>query len=245
MKELCGAGGRPFEVIAGAPRDAFGVRITYEAPRASAELARAAGIDRHPWGVPAWIGVRLSSTGALSFKPYHQLDRLDDRFVLPRNLPAPLVPVMASLDGDETELYLRLDAEMRWPRFADAVARLIDAPTPACGIEPTPVRLGFCVSLKWHASALHTVTLFADHRCLPPDEDIRRVWRSALSPDDAAAYDNAYMAARSTGPRPWQGWHAMLAWSLDRGGDTRRAVSLFVSPGRDSCRPALPRAVPA
>src|SRR5262249_36962067 len=113
------AGGVPFEVIAGTPAERYGARVTFRPSRDSRRLAAAFGLESHPWGLPSWIGIRVSRSGAAEIKPYHRLHRLDDRFQLPFEFTRDLYPVAASLHGDQTELYLRQQTSSTWESFVD------------------------------------------------------------------------------------------------------------------------------
>ena len=106
MKRAFACGATPFEVIAGAPFERYGARVTFE-HASPGTLAREFGLDGHPWGAPRWVGVRVAPGGELRVKAYHPVERLDARFELPSEWPGDLHPIMASLDGDAIEIYLR------------------------------------------------------------------------------------------------------------------------------------------
>jgi hypothetical protein len=99
LERASACGATAFEVIAGAPFARYGARVTFE--HSSPEiLARAFGLDTHPWGIPRWIGVRAVPGGEIRVKAYHRVERIDERFVIPQGWPRDLYPIMASLHGD-------------------------------------------------------------------------------------------------------------------------------------------------
>src|ERR1700682_1756281 len=106
LKRAFACGATPFEVIAGAPFERYGARVTFE-HASPGPLAREFGLDGHPWAAPRWVGVRVAPGGELRVKAYHPVERLDARFELPSEWPGDLHPIMASLDGDAIEIYLR------------------------------------------------------------------------------------------------------------------------------------------
>lgn len=195
-------------------------------------MARALGVAGHPWGVPDWIGTRVPPDGRLHSKPYHRVIDLDDRFHLPPGLPATLHPVMASLDGDVVELYLRRSDPCEWVTFVDRCTAVLSAPQPVFSPHPRPAPESFCVSLRWRNGSLSAITVFADERALPDDAAIRAAWPIGMDPGDREVYEVALGAVRSLGKRPLRGWHGMLAWTLEADGTWHRAVSLRVPPLR-------------
>ncbi len=225
LERAWAAGARPFEVIAGAPRARYGARITFDG--AVAAMAETYGLGAHPWGVPAWVGVRVRDDGETRAKAYHK--NFDaNAFPLWRELPGELYPVMASLDGDAREIYLRARAELPWSRFAAACLATVGAAPIEFAPRPRPAAHGFCVSLRFSRDTLSAVSLFADWRTLPAEREIERIWAAQLAPEDARAYELALAAVRSAGRLPSGAWHAMLAWSFEAGGEQHRAVSLSV-----------------
>jgi hypothetical protein len=235
------AGAVPFEVIAGAPFGRYGARITFRpGPGAEPrELARAFGLDGHPWGAPAWVGVRVLPGGAVHAKAYHTLDALDDRFTLPAGLPTGLQPVMAALDlpdrglgSGAKELYLCLGPDRSWTSFVKtAVAALgeVEAGEMLFSPHPRPSEGGFCLSLRWREGELTTLSLYATQRSLPPDDEIRRAWIAGMDGEDREVYEAALAGVRDLGRLPAShAWHGMLAWTLERGGGWQRAASLRV-----------------
>jgi hypothetical protein len=224
------AGGVPFEVIAGAPSARYGSRVTFRAERDPHALAEVFGHAAHPWGTPTWIGFRVRPDGTARSKPYHRLSTLDDRFTLPAGLPSGFRPVMAALDDDQIELYLRFGGEMPWDRYVAAcTAPLVITPT-TFDPHPRPVGQAFCLSLKWTRGELTAITVFADHRALPDDRTIQQHWTRQMDDLDRCAYERALAAVRSIGRRG-TAWHAMLAWAFERDGDRHRAASLRLGLG--------------
>ena len=82
--------------------------------------------------------------------------------------------------------------------------------------------------MRWRASRIEAISLFADDRSLPSDRVIADEWIAGMSADDRDAYEAALGGVRSIGARPLHGWHAMLAWTLEADGTAHRAVSLRV-----------------
>jgi hypothetical protein len=222
-------------VIAGAPFRRYGARVTFRPVKKARPLAAAFGLDGHPWGDPTWVGIRVRPDGGLQAKAYHRLEKLDGRFVLPPGLPAGLRPVMAALHEGALELYLRLGPAARsWASFVAAVTQAagsgVDIPFSPL---PRPAEDGFCLSLRWQDGALTSLSLFADQRSLPGDEEIRRAWPEGMDDFDRSAYEAALAAVRGLGRLPAShAWHGMLAWTLERspdgGGSWHRAASLRV-----------------
>jgi len=220
-------GGRPFEAVAGTPKERYGARLTFETPGGSAALAETFGLSDHPWGLPGWIGLRLDPAGVLRAKGYHE--RRDCRgFSLPEGAPAGLRPVMASLDQGATELYLRCAAGYSWTAFVERATAGLGVKPESFSPHPRPVEGAFCVSFAWGAGALESVTVFADQRALPDDETIERLWQHGMEEADRRAYQAAYAGVRALGPRGLDSWHAMLGWTIERSGALRRAASLRI-----------------
>jgi hypothetical protein len=218
-------GGRPFEVIAGAPAARYGARITFRPSGDPCQLAAAFGLERHPWGVPSWIGVRVLAAGVRR-KAYHKLNRLDDRFALPTNLPDDFYPVMASLDGDATEVYLRARSPRPWDSFAAICTAPLGGSKVSFAPRPRPAAHAFCLSFRWCNELLTAVSLYADYHALPDEQTTRAAWIAGMTESDAYAYEMALIGVRSLGQLRRGASHAMLAWTLEDNGDWHRAVSL-------------------
>ncbi|MGH8531299.1 MAG: hypothetical protein ACREV1_00885 [Gammaproteobacteria bacterium] len=228
MKAAIARGAIPFEIISGVPLHRYGARITFRPGPEPQRLAAVAGLAGHPWGLPDAIGLRVSPTGTACWKGYHRLTELDGRFTLPQGLPKGFDPVMASLDGAATELYLRFCSACLWTPFAAQVAALLGHPVMPFHPHPRPAEGGFCLSLRWQAEQLSAVTLYADARSLPNDTTVATQWPQGMDAAERSAYEIAFAGARAAGPRRPRGWHAMLAWTLERGGAWHRAASLRV-----------------
>ncbi|MEM7481960.1 MAG: hypothetical protein AAF481_12365 [Acidobacteriota bacterium] len=222
------AGGRPFEVLVGAPNTAHGVRMTFESGVDSAALNAAFELQDHPWGLPTWIGLRWSATGGLQAKPYHRLPPVKsiDLPPVPAGAPVGLKPVMAARWKDRIELYARWRQAGPWSAFVAPCAALIDAPPPAVTPRPRPAELGFWVSFGWRGGDLVAVTVGADSRCWGNDDAVSESWSGGLATPDLEAYQRHLAAVRALGPRPNGGWHGMLAWKLSPSGTEQRVVSL-------------------
>jgi hypothetical protein len=239
------AGGQPFEAIAGSPVDRYGARLSFRPAGDPAPLAEEFGLAEHPWGLPAWVGVRVRPDCSLHAKGYHRLPRLDTeawaegtfavagrRLPLPARLPEGLYPVMGSLEGEEVELYMRLAPARTWSSFADLCTPGAGAASeaPRFAPHPRPVDQAFCLSLRWAAGEeLTAVTLYADDRALPDDRDTARLWREGLDELDATAYEAALGGARSLARPRARARHALLAWARERSGTWHRAASLRLS----------------
>jgi len=223
-------------VIAGAPFARYGARVTLRHPSADggAELARAFGFGAHPWGAPTWIGLRVRPGGELRAKAYHAIDRVDERFELPREWPIDLYPVMASLDGDAIEIYLRKRGACDFGEFAARCLEPLGAAPPDARPRPRAREHSLCVSLRRERGQIAAVSLYADWRALPRDADVERVWSASLDERDRVAYQLALAGARSTGFLPTGNWHAMLAWTVESDGARHRAVSITVPAPRDA-----------
>jgi hypothetical protein len=222
----CGA--RPFEVIAGAPFARYGARVTVEHP--SEALAAAFDCLGHPWGAPRWLGIRAVPGRGVRVKPYHAVPRLDDRFAVPPEWSADLYPVAASLDGDAVEIYLRKRRACPFSAFASQCLAPFGLVAPAVKPFPAPHDDAFAVGLRRERDRVTAVSLYADWRALPRDEEIAALWRADMEPADLITYELAVAAVRSLGFLQTGTWHAMLAWSVDIGGGWHRAVSLATPP---------------
>lgn len=232
LERALGAGAQPFEVIAGSPHHRYGARITFSAssPSTCRRLEDACGLEPHPWGDWSWVGLRVHPEGNTEWKRYHTVNQLRLSLDPPDAAPPGLVPVMASLHNGEVETYYRLPSPTEWPPFAEGCAALVGAVPPATAIRPRPAADAFCLSVRQHQGRVRAVTIFADDRALPDEPSLAAAWRSELPPEDRASYDATLMAVRAAGRRPARGWHAMLAWAIDAGGLTARAVSLRLRP---------------
>lgn len=240
MERAFAAGALPFEVISGTPARRYGARITLTLGAQPARVAAAFGLEQHPLGIPTWIGLRVRDGGSVRVKAYHRMgpSQLDEswRQRLPAGLPEGLVPVMAALDGDARELYLRLQPACPWRSFAAVCTDLLGVEHEAFPFapEPRPEEGAFGVSLRWQQEPLAAVTLYADFRALPDDAGVRESWVPGLDPEDRRAYELALGGVRSLGAAGLRPWHTMLAWTLDVGGDRNhrghwhRAASLRV-----------------
>ena len=241
-------GAIPFEAIAGTPIGRYGPRVTFLPGPAPRALAEAFGLGAHPYGVPAWIGLRIRPDGALHAKAYHRFcselqgPGVDGKWPLPDHLPAGLLPVVAARDGDASELYLRLRTTCPWGDFATACTTPLlgpgaTRPRIAFSPEPQPHSGAFCVSLRWQGERLAAITLYADQRALPDDEArVRAEWSRDMTAFELSAYELALAGVRASGPRRGA-WHAMLAWTVDAAGTWQRAASLRVpqSPTPPQC----------
>ena len=238
LQQACALGATPFEVIAGTPVARYGPRVTLTAGPSPTALAAHCGLHDHPYGAASWIGLRIHQDGHLHVKAYHKFSPTlrgpgpDGSWPLPASLPAGLVPVMAAQDGDAYELYLRLKDRCSWADFSKACLALLPTEADALpGIPfspwPQPAAGAFCVSLRWQQQNLSAITLYADHRALPEDAQVRAQWSCDMSEHERHAYEMALHAVRASGPRRAP-WHAMLAWSVDVKGTWHRAASLRV-----------------
>jgi len=229
LKRAYSCGALPFEIIAGAPFERYGARVTFQHPSPEI-LARAFNLDRHPWGAPDWVGLRIAANGPLRVKPYHRVDQVDARFELPPAWPTDLYPVMAALDGEITELYLRKRQACDFAGFARCCLGPLRVEPPATVPQPRPHDDSFCVSLRREGCRLCAISVFADWRALPRDPKIESAWSAGLNEADRLAYLLALAGARSLGFLPLGNWHAMLAWTVEADGARHRAVSLSVPP---------------
>jgi hypothetical protein len=231
MERACESGAVPFEVIAGAPFARYGVRVTFQ-HQSPAALARVFGFETHAWGAPDWVGVRVRPDGTLVKKAYHRLEVLDGRFTLPAGWPGDLYPIMASLDGDAVEVYLRKWNQCSFDAFAERCLAVLGpaSPRPQAVPYPRPRDHAFCVSLRRERGRVAAVSLYADWRALPRDSEIEQSWSEGLGDEDRTRYRLAVAGVRSLGFLPLGNWHAMLAWTVEADGELHRAVSLTVPP---------------
>lgn len=234
IERAAASGAVPFEVIAGTPQARYGARLTFRPRGDPRPLAAAFGFAEHPWGVPAWVGVRVYPDGTVQAKAYHRLRRLDSRFELPPGLPPGFHPVMASLNQGAIELYLRFAPAVAWSAFAAVCTAPLAAPECAFVPHPRPTPYGYCLSLRWCDQQLTAVSLFADERCLPDDATVRDGWSRGMDDPERSAYEMALAGVRSLGARGRGAWHALLGWTFERGGGWHRAASLRVPPAARS-----------
>jgi hypothetical protein len=248
VKSALQAGGIPFEVMAGSPASRYGARISFRPGRERRPLAEATGLAAHPWGLPDLVGLRQRPDGTVHAKGYHLLTHLNreawggGRFVVdrgpavlpdgglpvPSGLPDGLDPWMVALDGAAIELYLHLAPARTWTSFATACAAVFDAPAYPCVPHPWPVEQGFSLSLRWEQHRLSALTLYADQRALPHDDDVSRVWCQGMEAADRMAYQMALAGVRGHGPRGIGRWHAILCWTLEHDRTWHRSASLRV-----------------
>jgi hypothetical protein len=166
----------------------------------------------------------VAPDGRAALKLYHKLEQPDSSWPA-TPMPRPFVPVMASLDDGERELYLRYLGTSSWAEFAARCLGGLDVAAAPFRPYPRTVQAAYCASFRYRGGALAEVTLLADYRALPADDDIRRQWPEGMDAKDHEAYELALDGVRSLGPRPAKGWHAMLAWTAN-GREWRRAASL-------------------
>jgi hypothetical protein len=241
VKTVLGGPGIAFEVVAGTPAARYGPRITVRPAGDRLALAGAVGLASHPWGPPDWVGLRVGVDGKVAAKAYHRLRRSDPagsspggfavpggRFPVPAGLPGGLYPVMAALDGTAVELYLRMAPAGPWTAFVSACTAALGGPGGPCSPHPRPAGRAFCLSLRRDERGLSAVTVYADHRALPGDREIGRAWTEGMDQAERTAYELALAGVRSLGPRPRDGWHAALGWTLERDRGWHRAASLRV-----------------
>lgn len=230
LKRAFACGATPFEVIAGAPFAHYGARVTFEHRTSPETLAHEFALDRHPWGTPRWVGVRVKAGGELRAKAYHLVERVDERFELPPEWPRDLHPVMASLDGDAVEIYLRKQGACGFAAFATQCLAPLGLAPPEAAPSPRPHEDSFCVSLRRERGCVSAISLYADWRALPGDAEIEGIWSGSLDVADRMPYQLAVAGVRSLGFLPTGNWHAMLAWTAEANGERHRAVSLSVPP---------------
>jgi hypothetical protein len=135
---------------------------------------------------------------------------------------------MAALDGTAVELYLRLAQARSWTSFVSACTAPFGGAGHRFSPHPRPAGRAFCLSLRRDQRGLSAVTVYADDRALPDDQEIRRAWTEGMDQAERTAYELALAGVRSLGPRPRRGWHAMLGWTVERDGSRHRAASLRV-----------------
>src|SRR5581483_8569732 len=98
------------------------------------------------------VGLRVRPGGELRAKAYHAIERVDERFELPREWPIDLYPVMASLDrghgGDAVEIYLRKHGACDFGEFAARCLAPLAAAPPDARPWPRAREHSLCVSLR-------------------------------------------------------------------------------------------------
>jgi hypothetical protein len=229
IKSALAASGRPFEVIVGAPASRYGARLTFRPVGDPLTLATAFDLGRHPWGPPSWIGIRVTPAGVAHAKPYHRLNKLDGRFILPTSLPGDLYPIMASLDGDAAEVYFRSSSTRSWESFTAAILASLGGGDFRFAPRPRASAHAFGISFRRTGGRLTAATLYAFSPALPDEQSIRRQWIKGMDETDARIYEMALIGVRSVGRLTHGTWHAILAWTLEEGGIWHRAASLRVT----------------
>lgn len=224
MLKACSTRATPFELVTGVPHMYFGARVTFVVPSEPDDFLTAFGLAGHPWGIPAWVGLRVASAGLIA-KCYHRLGHIPGMHFR-SELMNRFQPVMISLHSGRQEYYLRMRGSASWEEFALECLAPLPAKPPQFSIIPRATDSSFCLSVQTRGEVIEAITLFADHRSLPDDDTIFRLWRAGMTSEDAAAYELAYAAIRSCGTRRLGSWHAMLSWTVDRSGEWRRAASL-------------------
>jgi hypothetical protein len=221
-------GGFVCEVTAGAPFSHYGARLTlrHDLPGA---LGRAFGFDDHPWGPPRLVGLRIRPGGQLRAKPYHAVDRLDERFELPAEWPRDLYPIWASLDGDVVELYLGKRDACEFGEFAARCLAPLGAAPPETAPAPRARSNVFGVGVRRERGRLTAISVYAGWRSLPRDAEIERQWSAGLDEPDRRAYELTVAGVRSTGFLPTGNWHDLLWWTTEADGRRHRAVSLKIA----------------
>ena len=237
VERLRDTGATMFEAVVGAPLARYGPRVTLNPGPDPAATARRLGFGAHPWGPPSWYGLRFGPDDELRVKAYHRTspergwDLVPARARLPAGLPDGLVPQVAALDGDRTEVYFRRLPAGPWTSFAAACLDLLTTPAveaPAYAPLPRPVPEGHCVSLSWSGDELAAVTLYAQDRCLPDDPEVAQAWVRGLEEVDRRSYEAALGAVRAIGRAGPRRCHGLLGWTTAADGSTSRAVSLRV-----------------
>jgi hypothetical protein len=229
LQRACDCGATPFEVVAGAPVQQYGARVTIEHVTSPETLAHLFNLDQHPWGIPRWIGLRATLDGEIRAKPYHLAGQLPPALQLPSSWPTDLSPRMASLDGESVEAYLAKEGACRFEEFAGQCLSPFGLSLPRVSPRPRPHRGAFGVSIKQDRGGVRAISLFADWRALPRDDELERAWMDSLeSADERMAYRLALAGVKSLGFVPPAQWHSMAAWTLATDGTSGRALSLSV-----------------
>jgi len=234
MRIASDLGAAPFEVIAGTPRSYYGARVTFLTALDPQQFLAAFGLDKHPWGVPQWVGLRLSNQAGVVAKAYHSGAMENSALPFDLNFIARLDPIMSSLHDGSVERYFRFTGTTSWQEFAATCAAPLSSRLPEFEPAPKPVPSAFCLSVQTHLEAIEAITVLADYRALPDDESIARAWTRNMPAEEADAYQLAYAAIRSCGTRRLGSWHAMLSWTVNHSGEWRKAVSLrFPAPEKE------------
>jgi len=228
IEKACALGAIPFEVIAGTPKTRYGARITLRLTSDKSQFIRDFELDGHPWGAPDWVGLRIQGEGPLVVKAYHQVAQVTP-LSFEEKLRSRLDLVMAALHDGSIETYWRFRGVCPWPEFVQMCLEGFSAEKPDYDFLPTPDSLpdAFCVSEKCKGGRVQSISLFADHRALPDDATISRLWTQDIPEQERQAYELALAAVRSTGQRRLGTWHGMLCWTLERSGDWHKAASLL------------------
>lgn len=232
------AGARPFEVLAGAPYERYGARLTFMPRRgAASQLAAALAIDDHPWGPPTLVSVRWT-TGRLVVKAYHHMGRhagrLPDGFAVPLNVGDDLELQHAALEGDWVEVYFRSTRERSWRSFVtSSLAPLYgqeraEAFAEAARPRPRPADRAHWVSYRCQRGALQAISVAAFERALPAERTVRAAWAQGLGSDDAARYERLVAAACTYGQIRGGSTNSYLAWSIDASGAEQRVAALAI-----------------
>ncbi|MEM7152822.1 MAG: hypothetical protein AAF799_08265 [Myxococcota bacterium] len=218
-------GAIPFEVVVGCPASVVLPRITFAAPKHRRELARALGLDDHPWGPPDTIGVRLNVQGEVTVRGYHRMARIPEEVDVPADLRPHLRPLMAAL-WPEPEVYGHWAGQPTWEALHEAGERSLSLTLPRPEVRPVGHRGYLGISLRTEKSGGTSLTAYADHTALPPDDEIREGWSASLPATERDAFERALAAVRSLGPRQGGSWFDFLAWGVDSTHRSWRAVSL-------------------
>jgi hypothetical protein len=237
METALRAGGVPFDVIAGAPAERYGARVTFRPACDPRRLAAIFGLESHPWGVPCWIGLRVSPAGEADIKPYHRLDRLDNRFKFPDNFTDNLYPFAASLHGDQKEVYLRQRTSCSWESFVKRVLGPFGGGEYPFRPHPLNKADTFGLSISWIGELPKAISLYAWAGALLDDSSIERQWTEGMNGADRIVYTTALTAARSLGRIKRGKRHGLLAWTLELGTGWHRAASVNVVPTQIRLQP--------
>lgn len=230
METALDAGGLPFDVTVGAPTERYGARVTFRPARDPHRLAAAFGLDRHPWGVPCWVGLRVSPTGVADIKPYHRPERLFDGMRFPVKFSHDLYPFAVALHGARKEVYLRQRSSCSWETFVERTLGPFGGGEYPFRPHPLYKPDAFGLSVSWTDEQPKAVSLYAFSAALPDDISIERQWTDGMNEADRNAYAVALIAARSLGRLKRGKRHGLLAWTLELGSGWHRAASLNIAP---------------
>lgn len=233
LKRAMALGARPFEVIVGSPHLRYGARITFDLTHLRGRVTTATFDPTLAWDTPDWVGLRVIAERTPVWKSYYRHPRHARQVLAPPDLPSTLRPVMASRHDGTDELYFRLVAESDWHTFVTDFTRRfqLERDVPPFYPLPCPRPHAFGLSLKVAAGRVVTVSFYADDRSLPEDRAMPTEWSRGMTVEDAEAYARALAAVRTTGQRPARGWHAAIAWTVDRATGWSRSVSLRLRAG--------------